>query len=101
MATLTLSSFDTLQYVKKLKAVNVPEQQAEVQAEALNNVLGAVLAEHADNLATRADINKIDAKLDAQLALLRKEIALARRDTLIWLGGMLVAGFGLVLRYVT
>jgi len=88
MATLTLSSFDTLQYVKKLKAVNVPEQQAEVQAE------------HSDNLATKADINKIDAKLDAQLALLRKEIILARRETIIWLGGILVVGFGLVLRYL-
>jgi len=39
MSTLALSSFDTLQYVKRLKAANVPEEQAEAQAEALRAAL--------------------------------------------------------------
>jgi len=96
MTTLAAASFDTLKYVKKLKAVNVPEPQAEVQAEALHEVFEAVLAEHATNVATKGDA----ALLHQELALVRKEIALARRDTIIWLGGMLIADFGLVLRYL-
>jgi len=96
MSTLTLSvsAFDTLRYVKKLKAANVPEPQAEAQAEALHEVLDAVLADQAAKLATRADLR-------SELALVRKEIIIARRDTIIWLGGilggLLIAGFGVML----
>jgi hypothetical protein len=38
MATL---AFDTLDHVKKLKAVGVPEEQAEVQAQALAGLLAS------------------------------------------------------------
>jgi len=36
-----------------------------------------------------AKIEGVEAKLDAKVELLRKEIAIARRDTIIWLGGVL------------
>jgi len=78
--------FDTLRYIKALKAVNVPEKQAEAQAEALRDVLDTTLFEQAAQLVTKGDI-----------ALLESKIALARRDTIIWLGGMLIAGFGTVI----
>jgi len=40
----------------------------------------------AGNRATKGDV-----------ALLEAKTALARRDTIIWLGGMLIAGFGTVI----
>ena len=60
---MTTITFDTLAYVKKLKAAGVPEKQAEVQAEAL---VGFV----EEQLATKHDIE-----------LIRKDIELLRRDT--------------------
>jgi len=44
---------------------------------------------------TKRDAEQMATKGD--IALVRKEIAIARRDTIIWLGGMLIAGFGIVL----
>jgi len=76
MSTLSLSSFDTLQYVKRLKAANVPEEQAEAQAEALRTVLHAALFDHAAQLATKGNI-----------ALVRKDIELLR-----WMMGIVIGG---------
>jgi len=68
MGAVTLPSFDTLQYVKRLRAADVPEKQAEAQAEALR----AVLVDQSADLATKADI-----------ALLRKDMeALENRLTI-------------------
>jgi len=97
MTTLALSSFDTLQYVKHLKAADVPEKQAEAQAEALSIALNATLADHAAQLATKGDLAAVHKELGARIDLTLKEIAIARRDTIIWLGGMLFVGFGTVI----
>jgi len=42
-------TFDTLAYANKLKAAGVPDKQAEVQAEAIAEVIG-------DKLATKQDL---------------------------------------------
>jgi hypothetical protein len=58
MANIT---FDTLKYAERLKAGGVPEEQAKAEAEAL----AAALAEAMDQqLATKRDIDKIDARLN-------------------------------------
>lgn len=44
--------FDTHDYIKKLKAVNFSEQQAEVQAEALKELIE-------NNLATKRDLEDL------------------------------------------
>ena len=49
-------TFDTLSYAKKLKAVGVPEAQAEAQAEAIAEAMSA-------NLATKTDISDIKGEL--------------------------------------
>jgi len=77
-------TFDTLKFVDDLEAAQVPREQARAIVQMVRD------SHDAADVATKGDIE-----------LLRKDIALARRDTIIWLGGMLVAGFGLVLRYVT
>ena len=58
MATLT---FDTLDYVKKLKAVGVPEEQAEVQAQALAGLLAS------DQLVTKQYLDMRLAELKTDL----------------------------------
>ena len=53
-------TFDTLAYVKKLKAVGVPEAQAEVQAEALVEIID-------EQLATKRDLKEMEMRLTIRL----------------------------------
>jgi len=48
--------FDTLQYAKKLKEAGVPEKQAEVQAEALSEIIE-------DKIATKQDLKELEYRL--------------------------------------
>ncbi len=68
-------AFDTLAYAKKLKAAGFTEEQAEVQAEALAEVID-------EQLATKRDIRDLEMRL--------------KHDLTIRLGGMLVAGIAIV-----
>jgi len=54
--------FDTLQYAKRLQSANVPPEQAEIQAEALQEILSTAI--QGAELATRADIDRLDTKID-------------------------------------
>ncbi len=54
-------AFDTLQFVRRLKAAGVPEEQAEAQAE----VMAEAFLHNLDNLVTR---DYLDARLDARFA---------------------------------
>jgi len=80
MTTLTHSSFDTLAYVKRLREAEVPEKQAEAQAEALRAALDT------QDVATKGDI-----------ALVRKDMESLENRLLLKLGGMLIAGFATVI----
>jgi len=79
MSTLTLSSFDTLRYVKALKEADVPEKQAEAQAEALRTVLEATQADQAAQLATKSDLRELRMELKGDIRLLQ------------WMLGILIA----------
>jgi len=68
-------TFDTLAYAKKLKAAGFTEQQAEVQAEALKDIIG-------ERLATKQDLTELEMRL--------------KHDLTLRLGGMLVAGIAIV-----
>ncbi|MBE2295666.1 MAG: DUF1640 domain-containing protein [Phycisphaerales bacterium] len=57
---MTALTFDTLAYVKTLRDAGVEEKQAEAQA----NALAAVLKGSATDLATRQDIDRVEAKLN-------------------------------------
>lgn len=67
--------FDTLRYANKLKAVGVPEKQAEVQAETLAEIID-------ERLATKQDLEA-----------LKKEIVI---KIISALGSMLVGCFGIL-----
>lgn len=71
-------TFDTLIYSKKLRAAGVSEQVAEVQAEALAEVID-------DHLVTKKDLLDTESRLTHQLEKLSYKLA-------IRLGGMIIAG---------
>ncbi len=52
--------FDTLAYAKKLKAVGFTEEQAEVQAETLSEIIDERLATKQDILALKKDIKELE-----------------------------------------
>ena len=91
-------AFDTLTYAKKLQEAGVPAAQAEAHAGALKELVE-------DNLATKRDLKELEVALrsdikELETALRRdmkemetglgNEIVLARRDIVIWLGGLIV-----------
>lgn len=73
-------TFDTLAYVKQLEAVGVPREQAEVQANALRQIIDEKLATKADiaQLRVEAEANKMELKHD--IADVRLEIERVRAE---------------------
>jgi len=74
MATVT---FDTLSYVKKLKAAGVPEKQAEVQAETFAEIIEERLATKQDIELIRRDIKELELRLRHDLTIRMGTIAAA------------------------
>ena len=62
-------TFNTLAYAKKLKAVGFTEDQAEVQAEALAQIIDERLATKQDILALRRDMKEMELRLKHDLTL--------------------------------
>ena len=67
--------FDTLAYVKKLKEAGVPENQAEIHAEAIAELID-------EQLATKKDLQILEANVTARI--------------IRWVAGMLVAQAAIV-----
>ena len=67
MSTIT---FDTLSYAKKLKSAGFTEEQAEIQAQTLKEILGTELATKKDLAETKVEIIKwVAGMLLAQVAI--------------------------------
>ena len=75
-------TFDTLAYAKKLKAAGVDEKQAEVQAEALAEIIE-------DKLATKQDLQELELRLSHKIEAIEHSLTLK-------LGAMLVVGISVV-----
>ena len=69
------ATFNTLAYAKKLKAAGFTDEQAEIQAEALSEIIE-------ERLATKQDLKELELRL--------------KHDLTLRLGGMLVAGIAIV-----
>jgi len=86
-------TFDTLAYAKKLKAVGFTEEQAEVQAETLVQILNERMATKQDIIALRRDTKEMETSLRRDM----KEMELRlKHDLTIRLGAMLTAGIAIV-----
>jgi long-subunit acyl-CoA synthetase (AMP-forming) len=103
----TALAFDTLQYAKRLKQAGFTEEQAEIQAEALSELID-------DRLATKLDLKELERQMRLEIGEVKVEIKELERamklDTkgieerlsnkineisykiTIKLGGMMVAG---------
>ena len=80
--------FDTLHYANRLKAVGVPEKQAEVQAEIMAETIN-------NNLATKRDIKELEVKIetiDLKIETLRKDV----RSDMKVLGATILLGVTIV-----
>ncbi|MBF0139749.1 MAG: hypothetical protein HQL74_05655 [Magnetococcales bacterium] len=76
--------FDSLAYVKRLKAAGMPESQAEVQAETIMEWMEDRLATKVEMETVRADlkrdIKELDAKIESVRADLKRDIESVRAD---------------------
>ena len=66
-------SFDTLQYAKRLLSVGFTDQQAEVQAEAIKDLID-------DKLATKVDIEHLKTDLKSDINNLKSDIDSLTKD---------------------
>jgi Skp family chaperone for outer membrane proteins len=77
-------AFDTLEFVKRLRAANFTEAQAEAMAEAIAAVVTDQLATKADLQELRrelgSDINELRRQLEAGLEAGRRDLEAVRRD---------------------
>jgi hypothetical protein len=100
MATI---AFDILKYSKRLKDAGVPDKQAEVEAEALAEVLEVRLKD----LATKEDLKALEDRLGNKISVLDNKItvleerlgdkiALLEQRMTIKLGGLMVIAVGAV-----
>ena len=97
-------TFDTLAYAKKLKAVGFTEEQAEVQAEVLAQIIDERLATKQDILALRREIKQLESSLrrdmkemESSLRRDMKEMELRlKHDLTLRLGAMMAAGIAII-----
>ena len=75
-----MMSFDTLSYAKKLREAGVPEQQAEVHAQAVQTLLEERLATKQDIELVRRDTKELDSRLLQEIGGVRNEIELLWRE---------------------
>jgi hypothetical protein len=67
-------TFDTLQYVKRLKAAGVPEKQAEAQAMLEKKQTDDICAFIDNSLATKQGIKELKLELELKIELVRKDL---------------------------
>ncbi len=90
MTTLT---FDTHEFVKKLKDVGFSEEQAEVitslQKTTSSNTLEQARHDYdLDNLATKRDLREIELKIELVRSELKRDIAETKAELIRWVVGV-------------
>ena len=118
MSTLSVKHFSTVDYIKKLRAVEFTQPQAEVFAEVMEQQT-QIIHEQQNEIeflntkatATKSDVKESELKLQKEIEVVRREIEVVRREIatlrydslkfIVWtgvgvvviLGGMLAKGF--------
>lgn len=83
--------FDTLKFARKLESGGFSKEQANIAAEAFADAMAG------GDLATKADIARVQSSLDRLENKIDTGLELTKKDLTIRLGGMMVFGFGLVI----
>ena len=73
---MSVTTFDTLKFVKRLRTTGMAEEQAEALSEAFIEAQKANI----ENLATKTDLKELELRINAQLLLLK------------WMMGFILAG---------
>ena len=93
-------ALDTLEFVKRLRAANFTEAQAEAMVEAIAAVVTEQLATKGDIAELRrelgAEIESVRRELGAEIESVRREIKESEYRLTIRLGGMLAAAVAVV-----
>lgn len=105
--SLIAIKFDPISYVKKLRDAGLPQEQAEIQAQELENIIeqqvnityeqtqiiqeqkAELINLKSKNLATKGDLTQVKLELQKEIEIVRKEISQLKHDTLkftIWTG---------------
>ena len=80
---MNFSHFNVLEYVRKLRSVNFTQEQAEVQALEMEQVISKIYVSikdevkqeiHMDELVTKKDLNITQLELQKEMEVIRKEI---------------------------
>ena len=82
-------AFDTLAYAKKLIAAGVPAQQAEVQAEAIAEIIE-------DRLSTKQDLKELEVALKYDILDLKRDMKEMEQRIIIKLGAMMAASIAII-----
>jgi len=89
-------AFDTLKFANKLKAVGVPDKQAEAEAEVLSEALEVNLKELVTNEALKRDLGDVELRLKHEIELVKLEMRDIERRMTIKLGTLMVLAIGVV-----
>lgn len=81
---MTTMAFDTLQFAKKLINAGMPQKQAEVQAEAIADVIEEKLATKADIKRLELDLKRVETNLEKTIEL---KIANSKNELIRWIFG--------------
>lgn len=84
--------FDTLTISRRLRDTGASEKVAGVVAHSFAEAAVA----NSQTVASKADVERLDAKVDLVAERLAKEIERAQNCTITWMGGMIVAALGIV-----
>ena len=85
----SIPRFNVLEYVKKLRSVNFTQEQAEMQALEMEQVVSRIFIDlkadikqelHTDELVTKKDIEIIRLELQKEIEMVRKEIVVVRKE---------------------
>jgi hypothetical protein len=85
-----IGSIDTLKIAKKLRSAGSDDTQAEAITGALRDAREADLS----RLATKEDLGALEARLSAEIKMIRTEMEILRRDPTIRVGGMIFVAAG-------
>jgi hypothetical protein len=91
---MTTATFDTLGYFEKLKAAGVPEGQAKVQVEAMQDIVRSHDETFRKELATKGDIQDVRSEIQDvrnEIQDVRREIQEVKFELLKWMIGIAVA----------
>ena len=91
---MTAITFDTLKYANRLKAANVPAQQAEAEAEALSEVLEVNMQELVTKEDLRREIGDLRKDMQALESGLRKDMQAMELRLTFKLGSIVVVALG-------